>query len=105
VGKPPRAKDVRKEKREQSFKLGVLALILSLVLFWYSVNPAPQTTARRESKDNQPDDAKKRRTEPQVRNASPSLQFYRLTRRETSGAMPSSDEEPDDFDWPEFIDG
>lgn len=107
MGKPPIAKGVRKVKREQSFKLGLLAIILSLVLFWYSLNPASQTTTRRESKDNQPD-AKKRRSEPPVKREPPSLQFHRLnrlTRQATSGAMPSSDKEPDDLDWPEFIDG
>jgi hypothetical protein len=89
---------------EQGLKLRLLALVLALVLFWYSLNPAPYTAARRQSRDNLPD-PKKRTPEPQSREASPSLQFYRLTRLDTSEAESSPDEESDDFDWPEFIDG
>jgi hypothetical protein len=95
---------LRKDKIEQNFKLRLLALILALVLLWYSVNPAPYTPTRRESKDNQPD-AEKRPPEPQARLAPPSLQFYRITGREKSVEEIVPEEDSDDFDWPEFIDG
>ncbi|HEY0320841.1 MAG TPA: hypothetical protein VGC66_07815 [Pyrinomonadaceae bacterium] len=98
---------MRKENTKQSFKLHLLALILSLALYWYTINPAPYTALRRPSQPDPPD-AKKRDAEPRINHAPPSLRFYSPRPWEASDASPSdkeSDEETDDFDWPEFIDG
>lgn len=93
-----------KERTKQNFKLRLLALILALALLWYSVNPAPHTIIRRKREDEQPD-AKKREAKPEISIAPFSLQLHRPNTREAGVNLPSSDEELDDFDWPEFIDG
>lgn len=94
---------MRKERTKQRFKLHLLALVLSLALYWYIINPAPYTALRRPGQPDPPD-AKKRDAELGMSHAPLSLRFYRPRPWEASGALPS-DEEADDFDWPEFIDG
>lgn len=82
----------------------LLALVLAFVLFWYSINPAPYTSLRREKRDKLPD-PKKRMPRPQTREALPSPQFYSLPQLDREEEESASGEDPDDFDWPEFIDG
>jgi hypothetical protein len=103
-GNPDPASPMRKETGKQRFKLHLLALILALALAWYSINPTPGNITRRKREDDQPD-AKKREVEPALSRTPLALQLYRPRRPEAFDASPSSDEETDDFDWPEFIDG
>jgi hypothetical protein len=80
-----------------------LALVLTLALIWYSLNPAPRPLKRIKREDEQPDE-KKREAEPQLR-ATALLPL--MPGRGVAGLKDSSapTKEEDDFEWPEFIDG
>jgi hypothetical protein len=95
---------MRYERIKHGLKLRLLVLILVLALLWYSINPAPATLSRTKGRDDEPP-AKKRELEPEITPAPSPLQFYRLQGPQASDTLASPLEEPDDFDWPEFIDG
>ena len=56
---------------------------------------------REDDKENE----KKRHAVPETNGAPGSLQLHSLRRWETYAPTPTSSEDIDDFDWPEFIDG
>lgn len=97
---------MRSARSKQTFRLRLLALILALALLWYCVNPAPHTVIRSlKREDDQPDEKRGAARLPEISRASLSLQLYRPQRLEMPNALPPAGEEPDDFEWPEFIDG
>ena len=87
---------------KQTFKLRLLALVLTLALVWYSLNPAPKSTARIKREDELPDE-KKRNLEPHRMPSALPVAFSPI--RKMAEPLPSCDEDEDDFEWPEFIDG
>lgn len=97
---------MRRARVKQSFRLRLLALVLALLLLWYSLNPAPGRVERIKRDDEVPD-GKKREAEPTLpgRAIFPGL----LTIPGAPGARPWDEavlnrDDDDDFDWPEFID-
>ena len=95
---------MRSEMTNRRFRLRLLALILALLLLWYSINPAPYTVVRDKRKETEPD-AKKRQAAPVINHIPHSLLFHRPHVQESSDVLISIDAETDDFDWPEYIDG
>jgi hypothetical protein len=93
---------MNRERTKQTLKLRLLAFVLALALVWYSVNPALRPLIRRKQEDEPPDE-KKRNVEPQSMPATLPVAFRPVG--EMAEPLPSSDEEEDDFEWPEFIDG
>lgn len=93
---------MRRELTKQTMKLRLLALVLALALIWYSLNPAPATVIRRKREDEPPDE-KKRNVEALNMPATLPAAF-RLSALMVE-VLPSSDQEMDDFEWPEFING
>jgi hypothetical protein len=93
---------MRRAQAKKSFKIWLLALVLTLALVWYSLNPLPTPIIRRKRDDELPDE-KKRNLEP---HSMPSaLPFaFRSTGKIAVSSL-SSDENEDDFVWPEFING
>jgi hypothetical protein len=93
---------MRRARTKQTFKLRLLAFVLALALVWYSLNPAPAPLIRRKREDEPPDD-KKRNVEPRSMPVTLPATFRPIVEM----AKPSlpSDEDVDDFEWPEFIDG
>ncbi|MDT4953724.1 MAG: hypothetical protein QOJ02_1862 [Acidobacteriota bacterium] len=87
---------------KQTLKLRLLALVLALALIWYSLNPVSTPIVRRKRDDELPDE-KKRNVEPHTMPAN-LLRAFRPP-KETAKALPSLNEDEDDFEWPEFIDG
>jgi hypothetical protein len=76
--------------------------VLALALIWYSLNPSLRPVIHKKREDEVPDE-KKRNVEPQSMPATLPIVFKQLG--EAVEPLPSSDEEGDDFEWPEFIDG
>lgn len=93
---------MRRELTRQIIKLWLLALVLTLALLWYSLNPVPATAIRRKTEDEPPDE-KTRHVEPL--NMRVTLPAVFLPSGGGGEVLPSSKVEMDDFDWPEFIDG
>jgi len=94
---------MRRERTRQTLKLQMLALVLALALLWYSINPAPSPVKRYVPDDELPDQ-KRRELEPQLQRAdalSTAFKTFEMAGRGT----PASNEDEDDFEWPEFIDG
>ena len=90
------------ERIKRGLKLRLLILVLVLALLWYTINPAPTPPARSKRKrDNPP--PKKRELEPA--HAQPPLGFFRHYEQQKPDVAKSPIEDPDDFEWPEFIDG
>jgi hypothetical protein len=87
---------------KQTLKLRLLALILAVALVWYSLNPVPGHIIGRKQDDELPDE-KKRNVEPHPMPAALPVAFRPF--REIARALPSSNEDEDGFEWPEFIDG
>jgi hypothetical protein len=52
---------MNRERKKQRLKLWLLALVLALVLTWYTLHPAPSPVHRKE-RENTPPDAERRRT-------------------------------------------
>jgi hypothetical protein len=94
---------MRRERVKQSFRLRLLALVLALLLLWYSLNPAPGRVERIKRDDEVPD-GKKREAEPSLQGGAVFPGLLAMP-----GARPwdeaLSNRDDDDFDWPEFIDG
>jgi hypothetical protein len=92
---------MRREQTKQTIKLRLLALVLALTLIWYSLNPAPRVVIRKKREDEVPDE-KKRNAELQSMSTTLLVAFRPIG--EMAEPLPSSDEDEDDFEWPEFID-
>ncbi len=96
---------MRRARVKQSFKLRLLALVLALLLLWYSLSPAPGRVERVKRDDEVPD-GKKREAEPSFPGGAVFPGLLRMPGARTlNEAVLSLDEEDDDFEWPEFIDG
>jgi hypothetical protein len=95
---------MRYERIKRGLKLRLLVLVLVVALLWYSINPAPAPLSRAKGKRDEPP-AKRGELEPEITPAPVPLQFYRLQGPQSSDTLTSPPYEPDDFDWPEFIDG
>ena len=95
---------MRREQTKQTFKLHMLALVLALLLLWYSINPAPGPVSRSKS-DGEPNDEKRRELEPQLQRGDSLPLPVAIKSPESAGmeARALNDDE-DDFEWPEFID-
>jgi hypothetical protein len=87
---------------KQTFKLRLLAIVLTLALMWYSLNPVPTPITRHKRNDELPDE-KKRNVEPHSRPATSPLAFSTISGM--AEPVSSIDEDEDDLEWPEFIDG
>lgn len=94
---------MRRKQTKQTFKLQLLALVLTLALLWYSINPAPSPVKRYMS-DDEPPDQKRRELEPQLQRADARSTAFKTFEIAGRGTHASNDNE-DDFEWPEFIDG
>jgi hypothetical protein len=92
------------ERIKRGLKLRLLILVLVLALLWYTINPAPSPAPRPKRKPNEPP-PKKRELEPAPAQPPTSLRFFRPYEPQTPDVEKSTIEDPDDFDWPEFIDG
>jgi hypothetical protein len=97
------ASQMHREQNKQTFQLQLLALVLTLALVWYSLNPAPASILRLKREEELPDE-KKRRLEPQTERAA-SLSGAPGWLRGNRAAPQSANEDEDDFDWPDVIDG
>jgi hypothetical protein len=93
---------MRIAQTKQSFKIRLLALVLVLALVWYSLNPLPTPIIRRKRDDELPDE-KKRHLDPHSMPSS--LPFAFGSTGKIAASSLSSDENEDDFVWPDFIDG
>jgi hypothetical protein len=93
---------MRRVQIKQTFKLRLLALVLALALIWYSLNPAPEPVIRKK-REAEPPDEKKRNVE--LRSMPVTLLFVFRPTGEVVEHFPLSDEDEDDFEWPEYIDG
>jgi hypothetical protein len=91
---------MRRVQTKQTFKLRLLTFVLALALVWYSLNPVPGPLLRQ---DDEPPDEKKRNLEPHSMPAALPVAFKQLV--EKAEPLLPSDEDDDDFEWPEFIDG
>jgi hypothetical protein len=87
---------------KQTLKLRLLALVLTLALIWYSLNPVPRPSVCHK-RDNELPDEKKRNAELYRMPETLSVMFKPAG--EAAESMPSLDEDEDDLEWPEFIDG
>jgi hypothetical protein len=93
---------MNREQTKRTLKLRLLAFILAVALVWYSLNPVPGHSIRRKQDDKLPDE-KKRNVEPHTMPTALPLAFRPFG--EIAEALPSLNEDEDDFEWPEFIDG
>lgn len=95
---------MRRAEPKRSFKLQMLALVLALVLIWYSLNPAPGPVRSYRPEEELPDE-KRREVEPQILSAGavPKADARPLAGPEISSAF-NDDDEMDDFEWPDIID-
>jgi hypothetical protein len=93
---------MNKGQTKQTLKLRLLAIVLTMALIWYSLNPMPAPTVRRNRDEELPDE-KKRNLEPDSMPATLSIAFSPF--RKIAEPLSSIDEDEDDFEWPEFIDG
>jgi len=93
---------MRGEQTKQTLKLRLLALLLALILIWYSRNPAPRPVIRK-IREAEPPDEKKRNVEPQTMPTT--FPFAFRSTGEAAILLPASDGNKEDLDWPEFIDG
>jgi hypothetical protein len=94
---------VRKKETGQTLRLQLLALVLALLLVWYTVNPAPGPVIRQMLQDDAPDE-KKREAEPQLQRGAILTGIIGRVGAEFED-LSSPVEDVDDFEWPEFIDG
>ena len=93
-------------KQRKRFRLHLLAFILACALIWYSINPAPYTPARRRKAEDDECDAERREAEHAFTLAPKAPELYSFNQfYKSSDTAPSSFEDEDDFEWPEFIDG
>jgi len=93
---------MRRTQTKQTLKIRLLAIVLTLAVVWYSLNPAPRPVTRKKLKEELPDE-KKRNVEPRSMPATLPVAFSPT--RDMTEPFPSPDEDEDDFEWPEFIDG
>ena len=93
---------MRRAQTKQTLKLRLLALVLSLALIWYSLNPMPTPIIHRKRDDELPDE-KKRNLESHNMPRALSLAFEPI--RGMAEPLTAPDQEEDDFEWPDFIDG
>jgi hypothetical protein len=93
---------MRREQTTQTLRLRLLALVLALAIVWYSLNPVPTSIIRRKRDDELPDE-KKRSIEPQDMPETLPVAFKRSM--EMIEPFLTTEEDDDDFEWPEFIDG
>ena len=93
---------MRKIQTKQTLKLRLLAIVLALALVWYSLNPAPGPIIRNK-REAEPPDEKKRKID--LRSMQVALPIAFRPVEGIAGLSISSDEDEDDFEWPEFIDG
>jgi hypothetical protein len=89
---------MRIDDRRQAFKLKFLALILALILAWYSLNPARSYKPEGESSDGK----ERERLPPLLRENARHVEFPEVI---GITAPPISNAVSDEDDWPEFIDG
>lgn len=94
---------MRREQNKQTFKLHLLALVLALALLWYSINPAP-SPVKRYKPEEEPPDQKRRELEPQLQRADNLAAAFNAFEMGGRGRS-ATDEDEDDFEWPEFIEG
>jgi hypothetical protein len=96
-------REMKSERRKQTFKLRLLAFVLAVLLVWYSFNPSPRPVTRRR-REEEPPDKKKRTVEPRSVPATlPSA--FRPTGLPAESLPAKDEDDEDDFEWPEFIDG
>lgn len=91
-----------REQTKQTLKLRLLAFVLAVALVWYSFNPSQRPVYRHKKED--PDEEKKRNVQPQ-KTAVAALPVMFWPSGKVVEMLKTSDEDVDDFDWPEFIDG
>jgi hypothetical protein len=93
---------MRRAQTTQTLKLRLLAVVLALALIWYSLNPAPRSISRTERED-EPSDEKRRNVEP--RNIPVALPVAFRPAGVAAKSLLSTNNDDDNFEWPEFIDG
>lgn len=91
-----------REQTKQTLKLRLLAFVLAVALVWYSFNPSRRPVHCNKKED--PDEEKKRNVQPQKMAAAALPVMFRPSETIVE-ILETSDEDLDDFDWPEFIDG
>lgn len=93
---------MRREQTKQTFKLQMLALVLVLLLLWYSINPAPSPISRNKSEGDVLDENRRELESRRYRADLTPLAFQQFEVGEVASSAPIEDE--DEFEWPEFID-
>ena len=93
---------MRQERIEQTIKLQLLAFVLALAILWYSLNPAPASIARIKREDEVPEE-KKREAEPRIQGTA-LWPLMLATPQADLADKPFSDQDEDNFDWPDLID-
>ena len=96
--------EMRERRPRQTLKLRVVALLLAVALSWYSLNP-PLGFIQKSSHAIEPPDEKRREVQPQRSEGRFSLGGYGTEWPDPSIFDRPKAEDPDDFEWPEFIDG
>lgn len=95
---------MREQRTRRTIKLRLFALVLALALTWYSLNP-PLRSVRKSTPEVEPPDEKRREVQPRKSATRFLLGDYGARWSEALEFAPSQAEDPDDFEWPEFIDG
>jgi hypothetical protein len=93
---------MRRGHSKESFKLRLLAVVLALILIWYSLNPSPNRVSGHKPEVNPPDE-QRCDVEPQLHKAEVVRAVERLDRE--SAVWSAAAEEAEDWEWPEYIDG
>jgi hypothetical protein len=86
----------------RAVRLRLLALVLTLVLTWYALNPAPGTV-RAVARETEPPDENRCEAKTTFR-ASRQLERIEAGVRGSSLTPPSRAEDADELEWPEIID-
>ena len=92
---------MRRSQTKQTFKLHMLAFVLTLAIAWYTLNPTTAPVIRRKRDEELPDE-KKRKAQPQIERAARLSAAFDFLREE-GAASRLTDE--DNFEWPDLIDG
>lgn len=90
---------MKREVKQQRYKLWLLALVLALALAWYTLNPV-SATIKPSQREDDPNDAKQRQAQAQTAG-----EFCALQMLPTFSPAPVGDVSFDEpVDWPEYLD-
>ena len=99
---------MREEQSRRELRRRLLPFVLALMLWWYTVNPAPTPLPRR-SHGGAEDEAEREAEEAPVRRQTRTVNDERdlwgtTALSQGSNAQGAAPVEPEELDWPEYLD-